>query len=175
MANLLYRLGRFSYQRRRLVAAVWALFLVLLGVGALTLGGKTANTFSIPGTESQRALDALKQELPAASGASATVVVKAPDGKTLADPAVKAAVGATVGKVAKVPEVIAAIDPFTSKAISPDGTTGLISVQFDKPADELSKDSTTAYDGLSGLSTGIFRWSRAARWPAAYPRSEPPR
>ena len=54
----------------------------------------------------------------------------------------KAAVGATVAKVAKVPEVIAAIDPFTSKAISPDGTTGLISVQFDKPADELSHEST---------------------------------
>ena len=154
MANFLYRLGRFSYQRRRLVAAVWALFLVLLGVGALTLGGKTANTFSIPGTESQRALDALKQELPAASGASATVVVKAPDGKTLADPTVKAAVGATVAKVAKVPEVIAAIDPFTSKAISPDGTTGLISVQFDKPADELSHESSDGYDGLSALSSG---------------------
>jgi RND superfamily putative drug exporter len=157
MANLLYRLGRFSYQRRRLVAAVWALFLILLGVGALTLGGKTANTFSIPGTESQRALDALQQELPAASGASATVVVKAPDGKTLADPTVKAAVGATVAKVANVPEVIAAVDPFTSKAISPDGTTGLISVQFDKPADELTKESTEAYDGLSGLSTGDLK------------------
>ncbi|MFG1814161.1 MMPL family transporter [Kribbella sp. NPDC049174] len=154
MANLLYRLGRFSYQRRRLVAAVWAVFLVLLGVGALTLGGKTTNTFSIPGTESQRALDALKTELPAASGASATVVVKAPEGKTLADPAVKAAVGTTVAKVATVPAVIAAIDPFTSKAISPDGSTGLISVQFDKPADELTKDSTEAYDGLSGLSSG---------------------
>ncbi|RZT16971.1 RND superfamily putative drug exporter [Kribbella sp. VKM Ac-2569] len=154
MANLLYRLGRFSYQRRRLVAALWALFLVVLGVGALTLGGKTANTFSIPGTESQRALDALKQELPAASGASATVVVKAPDGKTLADPTVKAAVGVTVAKVTKVPEVIAAIDPFTSKAISPDGTTGLISVQFDKPADELSHESSDGYDGLSGLSSG---------------------
>ncbi|TCC32743.1 MMPL family transporter [Kribbella speibonae] len=154
MANLLYRLGRFSYQRRRLVAALWALFLVVLGVGALTLGGKTANTFSIPGTESQRALDALKQELPAASGASATVVVKAPDGKTLADPTVKAAVGATVAKVAKVPEVIAAIDPFTSKAISPDGTTGLISVQFDKPQDELSHESVDGYDSLSGLSSG---------------------
>ncbi|WP_406054847.1 MMPL family transporter [Kribbella sp. NBC_00889] len=157
MANLLYRLGRFSYQRRRLVAAVWAVFLVALGVAALTLGGKTANTFSIPGTESQRALDALKQELPAASGASATVVVKAPDGKTLADPTVKAAVGATVAKVAKVPEVIGAIDPFTSKAISPDGTTGLISVQFSKPADELSKQSTEAYDGLSGLSSGDLK------------------
>src|SRR3954468_1018636 len=157
MANLLYRFGRFSYQRRRLVAAVWALFLVLLGVGALTLGGKTANTFSIPGTESQRALDALKQELPAASGASATVVVKAPDGKTLADPTVKAAVGATVAKVSKVPEVIGAVDPFTSKAISPDGSTGLISVQFDKPADELSHESVDGYDGLSGLSSGDLR------------------
>ncbi|WP_433157698.1 MMPL family transporter [Kribbella sp. CA-247076] len=154
MANLLYRLGRFSYQRRRLVAAVWAVFLVLLGVGALTLGGKTTNTFSIPGTESQRALDALKTELPAASGASATVVVKAPDGRTLADPAVKAAVGTTVAQVAKVPEVIGAVDPFTSKAISPDGTTGLISVQFAKPADELAKTTTEAYDELSGLSSG---------------------
>ncbi|MEU4605995.1 MMPL family transporter [Kribbella sp. NPDC023972] len=154
MANLLYRLGRFSYQRRRLVAAIWAAFLVLLGVGALTFGGSTTNTFSIPGTESQRALDALKTELPAASGASATVVVKAPDGKTLADPAVKAAVGTTVARAAKVPEVIGAVDPFTSKAISPDGTTALISVQFAKPADELSKESTEAYDGLSGLSSG---------------------
>ncbi len=154
MANLLYRLGRFSYQRRKLVAAIWTFVLVLLGVGALTLGGQTANTFSIPGTESQRALDALQTELPAASGASASVVVKAPAGKTLADPTVKAAVGATVAKVAKVPEVVAAIDPFTSKAISPDGTTGLISVQFDKPADELSKESTEAYDHLKALSTG---------------------
>ncbi len=157
MANLLYRLGRFSYQRRRLVAAVWALFLVLLGVGALTLGGKTTNTFSIPGTESQRALDALKQDLPAASGASSAVVVKAPDGKTLADPAVKAAVGTTVARAEKLPEVVAAVDPFTSKAISRDSTTGLISVQFDKPADELSKESTKAYDGLSALSSGDLK------------------
>src|SRR4051794_1704247 len=94
---------------------------------------------------------------PAASGASATVVVKAPDGKTLADPTVKAAVGATVAKVSKVPEVIGAVDPFTSKAISPDGSTGLISVQFDKPADELSHESVDGYDGLSGLSSGDLR------------------
>ncbi|GAA0585156.1 MMPL family transporter [Kribbella sandramycini] len=154
MANLLYRLGRFSYQRRRLVAAIWGVIIVALGVGALTLGGSTTNTFSIPGTESQRALDALKSDLPAASGASSTVVVKAPEGKQLTDPAVQAAVGATAAKVAKLPDVVAAIDPFTSKAISPDGRTGLISVQFAKPADELPKASTEAYDGLAKLSNG---------------------
>jgi RND superfamily putative drug exporter len=154
MANLLYRLGRFSYQRRRLVAAIWTFILVLLGVGALTLGGQTANTFSIPGTESQRALDALAKDMPAASGASASVVVKAPAGKTLMDPAVKAAVGVTVAKVAKVPEVAGAVDPYTAKAISQDGSTGLIQVSFSKSADQLSDESTTAYDNLSSLSSG---------------------
>ncbi|ADB30385.1 MMPL domain protein [Kribbella flavida DSM 17836] len=153
MANLLYRLGRFSYQRRRIVAAIWTFLLVLLGVGALTLGGQTANTFSIPGTESQRALDALAKDLPTASGASASVVVKAPAGKTLMDPAVKTAVGKTVAEVTKVPDVVAAVDPYTSKAISPDGTTGLVQVQFGTTADELPEATKDAYDGLDALSS----------------------
>ncbi|MDX6292377.1 MAG: putative drug exporter of the superfamily [Kribbellaceae bacterium] len=148
MANLLYRLGRFSYQRRRLVAAIWAVVLAALGVSALTLGGQTANAFSIPGTESQQALDALQRDFPAASGASGDVVVKAPAGQTLNSPAVKASVNATVAAAGKLPEVVGAVDPFTSKAISPDGTTGLISVQFSKPADELSKEATAAFDHL---------------------------
>jgi putative drug exporter of the RND superfamily len=73
---------------------------------------------------------------------------------TLADPTVKAAVGTTVAKVNQLPEVVGAVDPFTSKAISPDGATGLITVQFAKPADELAKTSTEAYDHLKALSTG---------------------
>jgi RND superfamily putative drug exporter len=149
MANLLYRLGRFSYQRRRLVAAVWAVLLVVLGVGALTLGGSTTNTFSIPGTESQQALDALQKEIPAASGASANVVVKAPAGQSLNDPALKADVEATVAAAAKVPEVAGAISPYTTKAISQDGSTGLISVQFSKPADALTTEAKDAFDQLA--------------------------
>ena len=67
MANLLYRLGRFAFRRRRLVAGVWALVLVVLAVGAVAFGGKTVDAFSIPGTESQQALDDLQRELPAAA------------------------------------------------------------------------------------------------------------
>ncbi|MDX6250487.1 MAG: putative drug exporter of the superfamily [Kribbellaceae bacterium] len=149
MANLLYRLGRFSYQRRRLVAAVWAVLLVVLGVGALTLGGSTTNTFSIPGTESQQALDALQKEIPAASGASANVVVKAPAGQNLNNPVLRADVEATVAAAAKVPEVAGAISPYTTKAISQDGSTGLISVQFSKPADALTTEAKDAFDQLA--------------------------
>jgi RND superfamily putative drug exporter len=153
MANLLYRLGRFSYQRRRLVAAVWAVLLIALGVGAVTLGGQTTNTFSIPGTESQRALDALQKDIPAASGASANVVVKAPAGQTLNSPAVKAAVLKTVAAANKLPEVAGAIDPYTTKAISQDGATGLNSVQFGKPADALSTEAKDAFDQLGTTSS----------------------
>lgn len=157
MANLLYRLGRYSYLHRRLVASVWALLLAALGIAALTLGGQTANVFSIPGTESQRALDDLKTALPAASGANGSVVVKAPAGQTLQSPALKAAVMATVAEVAKVPDVVAAVDPYTTRAISADGTTGLITVQFSKAAEELPKATTEAYDevGAAGRAAGL--------------------
>ncbi|MFC0623837.1 MMPL family transporter [Kribbella deserti] len=157
MANLLYRLGRYSYLHRRLVASIWALLLAALGVAAFALGGQTVNAFSIPGTESQRALDDLKTALPAASGANGSVVVKAPAGQTLQSPAVKAAVMATVAEVTKVPDVVMAMDPYTTKAISPDGSTGLISVQFGKTADELPKATTEAYDevGAAGRAAGL--------------------
>ena len=148
MADLLYRLGRFSYRRRRLVAAAWAVLLLLLGTGVAMFGGSTTDTFSIPGTESQRALDALRTELPAASGASAIVVVKAPAGQTLDSPAMTAAVQATVAEVTALPEVAGAVDPFTSKALSPDGTIGLISVQFTKTLDALSSTAITAFSEL---------------------------
>ena len=157
MANLLYRLGRFSYQRRRLVAAVWAVLVIALGVGAVTLGGQTTNTFSIPGTESQRALDALQKDIPAASGASANVVVKAPAGQTLNSPTMKPAVLAAVAAAQQLPEVAGVVDPFTSKAISPDGGTGLISVQFTKPADQLSTETKDAFDRLDEAGSAGLR------------------
>lgn len=157
MANLLYRLGRYSYLHRRLVASVWALLLAALGIAAFTLGGQTANAFSIPGTESQRALDDLKTALPAASGANGSVVVKAPAGQTLQSPALKAAVMATVAEVTKLPDVVAAVDPYTTRAISADGATGLITVQFSKAAEELPKATTEAYDevGAAGRAAGL--------------------
>ena len=64
MANLLYRLGWFAYRRRRLVAAIWAVALVLIAAGAVTLGGRTVDAFAVPETESQQALDDLNGTCP---------------------------------------------------------------------------------------------------------------
>jgi RND superfamily putative drug exporter len=152
MANLLYRLGRFSFRRRKLVAGLWALVLVLMAVGALTLGGKTVDTFSIPGTESQQALDALARDLPNAAGASLTVIVQAPAGKALADSTVKAAVAEVVKRASVLPGVVGVVDPYAGKSIDPTGRVGLISVQYAKGQDELTSTDLDAFDALA--STG---------------------
>jgi putative drug exporter of the RND superfamily len=149
MAQLLYRVGRFAYRRRRLVAALWALIVVLLAVGALTLGGKTVDAFTIPGTESQTALDNLARDLPDAAGASLTAVVKAPAGATLNDPAVRAAVAETVARAKALPDVVGVVDPYQSQRMDGGATIGLISVAYQKNEDQLSTADRDAFDGLA--------------------------
>ena len=98
MATFLYRIGRFSYQRRWLVVGIWAVILVALGASAATMSGKMSNEFSIPGTEAQQAIDDLSERFPQANagGATARIVFAAPEGKTVADPAVQAAIAQVV-------------------------------------------------------------------------------
>lgn len=80
MATFLYKLGRFAFRRRRFVALIWVALLAVAGVGAATAADPAADSFSIPGTEAQRAFDLLDQRFPGtnADGATARVVFKAP-------------------------------------------------------------------------------------------------
>ncbi|CAM5281810.1 membrane protein [Streptomyces pilosus] len=144
MATLLYRLGRFSFRKRGRIAAVWLLLLTLLGVGAATLMGPTSDKFSMPGTESQRALDDLDRQFPQAGGATGTIVVAAPEGAKL-DPA---AVAPVVKEASRIDGVTAAMDPFRTGSVSQDGRYALIQVQFDKAADEVTDKQKSAYEAV---------------------------
>ncbi|GAA2506857.1 MMPL family transporter [Winogradskya humida] len=150
MATLLYRLGRFSFRRRRMVAAVWVLVLAALAAGALTLGGRTVDTFTIPGTESQRALDDLRRDLPAAAGAALTVVVSAPTGQALDSATMKAAVSVVVRRAASLPDVVAATDPVQ---VDRTGRVGLLSVQYAKSDSELTAADRDAFATLATAGT----------------------
>ena len=55
MSNYLYRIACFAFRRRRLVLAAWLAAAVAAIVIAQASGGKTNDTFTIPGTESQNA------------------------------------------------------------------------------------------------------------------------
>ncbi|MGW1814740.1 MMPL family transporter [Streptomyces sp. NPDC002125] len=141
MAILLYRLGRLSFRRRGRVLALWLLLLALLGGAAAAFSGPTTSKFSIPGTESQKALDSLAREFPQAGGATGTIVVAAPEGAKLTP----AAVAPVTEEATKVPGVLAAVDPFGAGAVSQDGRYALVQVQF-----------TTGVDGITDAQREAF-------------------
>ncbi|MFE0794326.1 MMPL family transporter [Streptomyces mutabilis] len=143
MATFLYKLGRLAFRRRHFVALIWVALLTLAGVGAASAPPAGTTSFSIPGTEAQKAFDLLEERFPgaAADGATARVVFKAPDGEKMTDPDNKAAVEKTVADLADGSEVASVADPYTGNAVSKDGTIAYASVKYDVSGMEL-EDST---------------------------------
>ncbi|MCL6672497.1 MMPL family transporter [Streptomyces panaciradicis] len=146
MATFLYRLGRFAFRRRHFVALFWVALLTLAGVAAANAPAAGSTSFSIPGTEAQKAFDLLDQRFPGSSsgGATARVVFKAPSGETMTDAAHKATVEKTVKELADGSEVTSVADPYTAHAVSKDGTVAYASVRYDKPGMELKDASRSA-------------------------------
>jgi RND superfamily putative drug exporter len=144
MATLLYRLGRFSFRHSWRVIGVWLLLLVATLGGGIALGGQSQESFVIPGTESQNALDRLEAVFPSVAGASATAVVVAPKGDSVEDE--KATIESLVTAIKDVPGIDSVVGPFdeyAGNAVSDDMTMALIKVQFDGPSTEVT-DATIA-------------------------------
>jgi len=144
MATLLYRLGRFSYRHAWRVIGVWALVLVGILGGSVALGGQTSESFSIPGTESQSALDRLESVFPSVAGASAQVVMEAPEGASVDDPDLTAAIEDTATAIEKVDGITTVISPFSEyagKAVSDDETMAIIKVQFDGASTDVTDET----------------------------------
>ncbi|MFF4234545.1 MMPL family transporter [Actinomadura geliboluensis] len=152
MATLLYRLGRFSFRRRGLVVLLWAALLVLAGVGAAALKGPTSNDFSIPGTESQQAIDLLERKMPQASadGATARVVFAAPAGSTVTEPSGKAAVEQVVGRLKTAPQVASVVDPYQAGAVSKDGRIAYAQVTYKVSPIEVTDGARDALAAAAG-------------------------
>ncbi len=140
MSSLLYSFGRLAHRRWRVVLLVWLLVLGGAGTAALTLNQGTSNSFSIPGTESQEALDRLGATFPQVSGASVQLVARAEGG--LDDPAVLGSVEQVVEQVEAIDDVAAVLSPLTADGtlgedaqVSDDGDTLLITAQLDVSQD----------------------------------------
>ncbi|MEV7251527.1 MMPL family transporter [Streptomyces cyaneofuscatus] len=145
MATFLYKLGRLTFRRRRYVALIWVALLALAGFGAASASTATSSSFSIPGTEAQRAFDLLEQRFPGSSadGATARVVFKAPEGEKVTDSANKSEITGIVKELQSGSDQIASVaDPFEAQAVSQDGSTAYISVAYKVNSMELT-DTTT--------------------------------
>ncbi len=139
-ASFLQRWARFSVRRRWTVLGCWLAVLALLGVLARTAGGDFVDRFSVPGVESQQALDLLTERFPSQAGDSATIVFRADAGVTAPD--VRPRIEAILAEAAKLPGVIAMVSPFDHPgAISADGTYAFATLQYAQAAHEIPTES----------------------------------
>ena len=150
MSNWLDRLGRTATRRRRWFVAGWILVALVVVVVDLSVGGGTIDNFEVPGVQSQRAVDLLKDKFPERSGATAMVVFHTVDG-SVTDPDAAAGIAATVAKVGALDHVVGVTEPLASpRSISADGATAFASVQFDGSTADLGRTTLDALTETGG-------------------------
>jgi RND superfamily putative drug exporter len=130
------KVTRWCIAHRGRVFLAWIAVAVIATAIAGAAGRNYATNFSLPGTESQRALDLLKHEFPSQSGDVDTIVFRVDSG-TVDSPEVKGGIAKLLDKVRRDPHVISVASPFgpaASFAISQDRSTAFATINYDKPA-----------------------------------------
>lgn len=177
MSNYLYRLARFAFRRRRLVLAVWLAVAIAAIAVAPASGGKTNDTFTIPGTEAQNAAAVLEAKLPAFSGSQTTIVFATTIGTAkVSDPAARAAIESAMTRLESIPQVSAVTNPFQSHLVSASRKIALGQVQWSAQATAVKDASLNAVKAAMKpvQADGV---QVACRWPwarPAAPSSSPP-
>ena len=134
-------LARWCFRHRLIVVVAWLVVLVSVVGIERAVGSAYANTFTLPGTESARALKLLTAALPKQSGDTDQIVWHVRSG-TVNDAAVRTHIEALLGKVASSPGVASVrspYDPTGAQQISGDGRTAYAAVVFDKLASAIPK------------------------------------
>jgi RND superfamily putative drug exporter len=141
MSSLLAAVARYltTHWKRGLVGLIAGV--VVLGAVVGSQKGSAAQDFSIPGAESQKALDVLEAKFPQAAGATSQIVFSTTEGQ-LTDAQKRAAVESAVAKARQLPHVTGIADPLAASggSVSQDGRTALATVQYDTQVTELEKD-----------------------------------
>src|SRR5215216_4239984 len=166
------KLAAWCHDRRRTVLGLWVAAFVLLAALWGTAAGEYVNNFRLPGTESQRAYDLLKDRFPEQSGDTASVVFAVDDGRVV-DASHRREIERVRAEIEKSPEVLAVGDPFARGApVSPDGRITFAQIQFRKGAGDVDAaqvktmaEDTLELDGKGGVQVAlggdIIHWSTA--------------
>lgn len=128
MSKFLYRLGKNAYDKPWYYIVGW---IVILGITITMVGVNGVHVSSdikIKGTESQKVLDKLVEELPAASGGQASVVFTVPKGERLDTPERLAAISKVVNVIHGMDYVINPAD-FASAAAGDEGAAPSVEPQ----------------------------------------------
>src|SRR5664279_1657440 len=104
-------LAQWCYTHRRIVVLAWVLALAGLAGASAGFGTAYSDSFSLPGTQSTRALSLLGAAFPKQAGDSDTIVWHVSRG-SVNDNAVRSRVQGMLAEVAKAPGVAAVSGPY---------------------------------------------------------------
>ncbi len=138
MASLLYRLARWAHLHRYRVISMWLAAFIFIGLCASLFMGQLSNTFTLPGTETQRTLDRMKEELPDLAGGSGSIVFRESSDRPLNETQ-KQAIAESLEQLGMHSQVVEAMSPFE------------LQEQLDKAQPELDKAQQELVDGQKKL------------------------
>ncbi|MEO7016657.1 MAG: MMPL family transporter [Leifsonia sp.] len=177
MSSILYSIGRWAFRARKLVVSLWIILLVVLGAGAVLFNQGTDNTFSIPGTESQDALDTLSRTFPQVSGTSAQLVIVAPKGETVTESSIELPVKQTVADLTKLDGVSGVSSPYAETVkggVSADGSAAIVTVQLKGQQTTVPAETKTALkDAGTALGKRLPNGAQVAVGGALFSQSLP--
>ncbi len=145
--------------RHRLLAVlIWLLALGGTAAAAVTAGTAYSNNYEVPGTESGKANDLLREGFHGQGGDTDTIVWRAPEHQNARTPDIEQRMTRALEAVAALPGVGSVAGPYgpgpeSAARISPDGRTAYAVVTFDQPADSVPKAQARAVVDTAKNST----------------------
>ncbi|MFJ3979623.1 MMPL family transporter [Streptomyces sp. NPDC090021] len=142
-------LARWCMRHRLLAVLLWLLALGGTAAAAVTAGAAFSNNYEVPGTESGKANDLLREGFHGRGGDTDTIVWRAPDHHSVRTPDIEQRMTRALDAVAALPGVGSVAGPYgpgpeSAARISPDGRTAYAVVTFDQPADSVPKAQARA-------------------------------
>ncbi|PKN83194.1 MAG: hypothetical protein CVU47_00215 [Chloroflexi bacterium HGW-Chloroflexi-9] len=146
--DMLDQWGRYAVRRRWPVIATWVVIAALLAVTARSISQGTVSSLTIPGAESQDAVEVLQRSFPQRAGDYMDVVFAAPGG--IDQPDTQARIDGLIQRASEVPGVIGVASPYELGGIvSADRTVAIARVLFALPADDVPAETAEAISTLA--------------------------
>src|SRR3954465_5846011 len=163
-------LATWCHDRRRTGIGLWGGAFVVLMVLWFAAAGTYVNKFNLPGTESQRTYDLLRDKFPQQAGDTGSVVFAVKSGNVLEH---RAEIERVRAEIAKSPEVLNVGDPLANGApVSKDGRITFAQIQFRKASGDADPkviktmaENTLKLDGQGGVQVALggdaIHWATA--------------
>ncbi|MET9145119.1 MMPL family transporter [Streptomyces sp. NPDC004042] len=145
-------LARWCVRYRLVTVLLWLLALGGVSVAAAVAGPAYSNDYEVPGTDSGRATQLLRQGFPGLGGDSDTVVWRTEDG-TVRAADVEQTMTRALDRIEALPEVASVTSPYKGQSaqggqstdrISRDGRTAYATVTFTRPAQDITEAQAKA-------------------------------